>query len=101
MSPWTLGSSDLWVPDAQACNTSQTQAGCQAGGIYHPDDSSTYAQLSNTPVIITYGIGEATGYIANETVHFQGVEIKDQYFFNVFNVTQQNGIGILGGRLRS
>ena len=80
------------MPDAQACNTTQAQVGCQAGNIYHRDNSSPYVQFSNTPVTITYGIGEATCHIANKTVHFQGVQVRA----SVFNVTQQNGIGILG-----
>jgi hypothetical protein len=64
------------MSDAQACNAPQTQARCPAGSIYYRDDTSTYVQLSNTPVTITYGIGEATGHIAGETVHFQGVQAR-------------------------
>jgi hypothetical protein len=44
------------MSDAQACNAPQTQARCPAGSIYYRDDTSTYVQLSNTPVTITYGI---------------------------------------------
>jgi hypothetical protein len=64
------------MSDAKASNAPQTQAGCPAGSIYYRDDTSTYVQLSNTPVTITYGIGEATGHISSETVRFQGVQVR-------------------------
>jgi hypothetical protein len=35
-------------------------------------------------------------YLTNDNIHFQGVEFTNQAFMNAFNVSRQDGIGVLG-----
>lgn len=90
------GSSDLWVPNAEACSHPEQQEGCAVGGVYQPGLSSTYKALSDQPVILPYGIGGARGILSSDTVYVEGVGIQNQTLYAVSRVSDQQGIGILG-----
>ncbi|KAJ9615549.1 hypothetical protein H2200_001624 [Cladophialophora chaetospira] len=89
------GSSDLWLPNSQGCAAENVHSACEAYGIYNPESSSSYVQVSDKPVAATYGIGTTIGYLANETIGIQGAEIFNQVVINAFNLTDQQGFGFL------
>lgn len=90
------GSSDLWVPNLQACSHPEQEQGCAFGGFFSPEESSTYQSLDPQTIVLPYGIGGAEGIISSDNVHIQGVEIQNQTFYLVSEVEDQAGVGIMG-----
>eukprot|EP00931_Biecheleriopsis_adriatica_P105544 TRINITY_DN8010_c0_g1_i1.p1 TRINITY_DN8010_c0_g1~~TRINITY_DN8010_c0_g1_i1.p1 ORF type:complete len:680 (+),score=129.12 TRINITY_DN8010_c0_g1_i1:50-2041(+) len=85
------GSSDLWVP-SKRCRT------CSGDNLFHADRSSTFSpDLVQTtqgkrPVAtkVSYGSGDIVGYKVQDTLHFGGVEIKNQSFIIVEDAALPN-----------
>lgn len=68
------GSSDLWV-----AGTECTIDACQGITKYNPSASSTF-QNASTAFQISYGSGDASGYVASESVALGGATVTNQKF---------------------
>ncbi|TFK25570.1 aspartic peptidase A1 [Coprinopsis marcescibilis] len=78
------GSADLWVA-GQGCS-----AGCEGISSFNPSDSSSFHNDSNT-FSITYGSGQAAGYLGQDVVQMAGFQVSNQ----VFAVCDQVSSGLL------
>jgi cathepsin D len=65
------GSSDLWLVDPQCTQN------CGDSPPYSPSSSSTFANV-NKPFAITYGSGQASGYLAQDVVQMAGFRVQNQ-----------------------
>ncbi|XP_011210080.2 lysosomal aspartic protease [Bactrocera dorsalis] len=70
------GSSNLWVPGAPCASTDEA---CLTHNTYDSSASSTY-QANGQSFAIAYGSGSLTGYLAVDTVTFNGLSISEQTF---------------------
>lgn len=71
------GSSDLWLASA-GCNAVN---GCPAQiPLFKPDGSHSIQKHTNHIFNVTYGSGDADGYLATDTVSLAGYSVKDQTF---------------------
>ncbi|XP_039952648.1 lysosomal aspartic protease-like [Bactrocera tryoni] len=70
------GSSNLWVPGAPCASTDEA---CLTHNTYDSSASSTY-QANGQSFAIAYGSGSLTGYLAVDTVTFNGLSIAQQTF---------------------
>ncbi|KAJ3270092.1 hypothetical protein HK104_004981, partial [Borealophlyctis nickersoniae] len=68
------GSADLWVP-ATTC----TSAVCKNRRRYNPANSKT-AVVTDKVATVRYGLGSATGKVAQDTARFGGLEVQGQVF---------------------
>ncbi|OAX43184.1 aspartic peptidase A1 [Rhizopogon vinicolor AM-OR11-026] len=75
------GSSDLWVAGS-SCGTA-----CGTSATLNPSSSSTFQNLS-TPFEITYGSGDAEGYLGQDVVQMAGFSISNQGFAVVDSVSE-------------
>ncbi|KAI6167423.1 acid protease [Pisolithus thermaeus] len=67
------GSSDLWVAGSSCGNV------CNGLPLYSPSASSSFKNTSQS-FDITYGQGEASGYVATETIEMAGFSVFNQGF---------------------
>jgi hypothetical protein len=65
------GSADLWLVDSQ-CGQN-----CNGFPPYTPSSSSTFSN-SSKPFAITYGSGQASGYLAQDVVQMAGFQVSNQ-----------------------
>jgi len=65
------GSADLWLVDSQ-CTTN-----CNGFPPYNPSSSSSFTNASK-PFAITYGSGQASGYLAQDVVQMAGFQVQNQ-----------------------
>ncbi|XP_050321966.1 lysosomal aspartic protease-like [Bactrocera neohumeralis] len=70
------GSSNLWVPGAPCASADEA---CLTHNTYDSSASSTY-QANGQSFAIAYGSGSLTGYLAVDTVTFNGLSIAQQTF---------------------
>nr|XP_014103194.1 lysosomal aspartic protease-like [Bactrocera oleae] len=70
------GSSNLWVPGAPCAISDEA---CLTHNTYNSSASSTY-QANGQTFAIAYGTGSLTGYLAVDTVTFNGLNITQQTF---------------------
>ncbi|XP_061387519.1 lysosomal aspartic protease-like [Musca vetustissima] len=70
------GSSNLWVPVAPCSSDNQA---CENHNTYDPSASSTYV-ANGESFAIQYGSGSLSGYLVQDTVNVEGLEIKNQVF---------------------
>ncbi|KAH6916102.1 endopeptidase [Coprinopsis sp. MPI-PUGE-AT-0042] len=78
------GSADLWVAGSE-CST-----GCSNVPLFDPSSSSTF-QNESSAFSITYGSGQAIGFLAQDAVQMAGFEVSNQ----VFAVCEQVSDGLL------
>ncbi|KAG6845013.1 hypothetical protein H0H87_001534 [Tephrocybe sp. NHM501043] len=67
------GSADLWVAES-SCNSN-----CDGVATFNPNASSTFI-TENTPFSISYGSGEASGFLGADTVQMAGFSVSNQTF---------------------
>src|SRR5258707_10900603 len=70
------GSADLWLVDSQCPQSSRT---CNGLHPYNPSSSSTFANVSK-PFAITYGSGQASGYLVRDAIQMAGFQVQNQSF---------------------
>ncbi|WVQ93000.1 hypothetical protein IAU59_000063 [Kwoniella sp. CBS 9459] len=75
------GSSDLWVAGAECSSSS-----CQGVSSFSESSSSTYS-TSNAPFNISYGSGDADGFLASDAVELAGFTVTGQTFAIVTSTT--------------
>ncbi|OCF32449.1 endopeptidase [Kwoniella heveanensis BCC8398] len=75
------GSSDLWVAGAEC-----TSSSCQGVSSFSESSSSTYS-TSNAAFNISYGSGDADGFLASDTVELAGFTVTGQTFAIVTTTT--------------
>lgn len=75
--------SDLWVA-GQNCTS------CGDVSTFNPSSSSSF-QNQSTPFSITYGSGEAAGFLAQDVVQMAGFQVQNQ----VFAICDQVSPGLL------
>ncbi|KAF9482635.1 aspartic peptidase A1 [Pholiota conissans] len=78
------GSADLWLAD------SECQTGCESVPTFNPSSSSSYKNQS-TAFSITYGSGQAAGFLGKDIVQMAGFSVENQ----VFAVCDQVSSGLL------
>jgi hypothetical protein len=67
------GSADLWLVDAQCTE------GCDGLQAFSPSSSSTFTN-DTKPFSVTYGSGQAAGYLATDVVQMAGFSVQNQVF---------------------
>ena len=67
------GSADLWLVDAQCTE------GCSGLQAYQSSSSSTFSNDSK-PFSVTYGSGQASGFLGQDVVQLAGFEVQNQVF---------------------
>ena len=67
------GSADLWLANSQ-CNE-----GCNGLQTFDSSSSSTFTNVSK-PFEVTYGSGQAQGFLAQDVVQMAGFEVQSQVF---------------------
>ncbi|XP_073822206.1 lysosomal aspartic protease-like [Musca autumnalis] len=70
------GSSNLWVPVAPCSSDNEA---CKNHHTYDPSASSTHVKKGES-FAIAYGSGSLSGYLVEDTVTIEGLEIKKQVF---------------------
>jgi cathepsin D len=65
------GSADLWLVDSQCTQN------CNGFPPYNPSSSSSFTNASK-PFAITYGSGQASGYLAQDVVQMAGFQVANQ-----------------------
>ncbi|SRR6266403_1455075 len=65
------GSADLWLVNSQCTKN------CNGLPSYNPSSSSTFANASKA-FSITYGSGQAGGYLAKDVVQMAGFQVRNQ-----------------------
>lgn len=65
------GSADLWLVNSQCTQN------CDGFPPYNPSSSSSFANASK-PFAITYGSGQASGYLAQDVVQMAGFQVANQ-----------------------
>ncbi|KAM7351884.1 lysosomal aspartic protease-like [Cochliomyia hominivorax] len=70
------GSSNMWIPTVPCA---PTNLACQFHNRYDGSASSTYQYIGQT-FAIQYGSGSLSGYLVQDTVNIEGLEIKNQVF---------------------
>ncbi|KAF8489905.1 aspartic peptidase domain-containing protein [Russula emetica] len=65
------GSADLWLVNSQCTQN------CEGSQPYNPSSSSTFANASK-PFSVTYGSGQASGYLAQDVVQMAGFQVQNQ-----------------------
>lgn len=83
------GSSNFWIPSKEC-----EDVGCMRHNRYDKDSSDNFS-MDGRPVHVKYGSGSIDGYLAKDTVHFGGQEIRDTH---VVLVTDENGQAFERGR---
>ncbi|RXW12361.1 hypothetical protein EST38_g13495 [Candolleomyces aberdarensis] len=78
------GSADLWVAG------SNCTIGCDDVPLFDPSSSSTF-QNESTAFSITYGSGQAAGFLSQDIVQMAGFEVENQ----IFGVCVQVSSGLL------
>lgn len=78
------GSADLWLAGSD-CTT-----GCSGVATFDPSSSSTFRNESS-PFSITYGSGQAAGFLSQDVVQMAGFEVQNQ----IFAVCEQVSGGLL------
>ncbi|XP_065357720.1 lysosomal aspartic protease-like [Calliphora vicina] len=96
------GSSNLWVPSS-LCK--KTDVACKRHNQYNHEKSSTYVK-NGRPITIQYGSGSMSGFLSQDIVTLEGLEIKHQVFGEATNepgnsFTYANFDGIFGMAYRS
>ncbi|KAJ7117109.1 aspartic peptidase domain-containing protein, partial [Mycena epipterygia] len=81
-------SSDVWVAST-ACSSS---SGCTSIALYDSSKSSTAINKSTSSTTITYGIGDAVGYIFTDTISMGVFSVAAAPFLSV--VQQANGLSL-------
>ncbi|KAF8732410.1 hypothetical protein AX14_004403 [Amanita brunnescens Koide BX004] len=89
------GSSDLWVADNQCTNCDSSTP------VYVSSQSSSSQTLNgqNSRLQLTYGSGQVSGAVAQDTVSMSGFSIQQQVFVAVDNVSQNFLQGTVSGLL--
>ncbi|WVR08878.1 hypothetical protein IAU60_005937 [Kwoniella sp. DSM 27419] len=75
------GSSDLWVAGSEC-----TSSSCTGVTTFSESGSSSYS-TSNAPFNISYGSGDADGFLASDTVEMAGFTVTGQTFAVVTSTT--------------
>src|SRR6267154_3572091 len=65
------GSADLWLVNSQCTQN------CNGFPAYNPSSSSSFANASK-PFAMTYGSGQASGYLAQDVVQMAGFQVQNQ-----------------------
>jgi hypothetical protein len=76
------GSSNLWVPNVK-CDL-KFDLGCEGKHKYNASASQTAVPDSCEILFLAYGTGSCIGVLANDTVTFGGLQVKNIQFGSIF-----------------